>query len=114
VAQDIDILKWAEKGSQLGLSLSPADCPGAKVDYRSAKAESLHLKYRGFSRKLVVRIGYRRFWQHQPQAEIYSWLNQELQLDISERTVVNGMPSFGVAVPSSPPNIVIQLLKDLR
>jgi hypothetical protein len=52
------------------------------------------LKYRGFSRELIVRIGYRRFWQHQPQAEIYTWLSQDLHLDISERTVVNLMIDF--------------------
>lgn len=70
------------------------DCPGAKVDYRSAKAEGLHLKYRGFSRELIVRIGYRRFWQHQPQAEIYTWLSQDLQLPISARSVVNLILDF--------------------
>lgn len=71
-----------------------SNCPGANVDYRSAKAEGLHLKYRGFSRELIVRIGYRRFWQHQPQAEIYTWLSQELQLTISARSVVNLMLDF--------------------
>jgi hypothetical protein len=70
------------------------DCPGASVDYHSAQAERLHLKHRSFSRELIVRIGYRRFWQHQPQAEIYTWLSQELHLDICERTVVNLMLDF--------------------
>lgn len=70
------------------------DCPGASIDYHSAQAERLHLKHRSFSRELIVRIGYRRFWQHQPQAEIYSWLSQELHLDICERTVVNLMLDF--------------------
>jgi hypothetical protein len=69
-------------------------CPGANVDYRSVKAEGLHLKYRGFSRELIVRIGYRRFWQHQPQAEIYSWLSQDLHLTISARSVANLMLDF--------------------
>ena len=53
------VVSWAYRCPQ-------NDCPGAKVDYRSAKAESLHLKHRRFSRELIVRIGYRRFWQHQP------------------------------------------------
>jgi DNA-binding transcriptional ArsR family regulator len=52
------------------------------------------LKHRSFSRELIVRIGYRRFWQHQPQGEIYTWLSQELHLDICERTVVNLMLDF--------------------
>lgn len=81
------VVSWAYRCPQ-------ADCPGSKVDYRSVKAESLHLKYRGFSRELIIRIGYRRFWQHQTQAEIYTWLSQELRLDISERTVVNLMLDF--------------------
>jgi DNA-binding transcriptional ArsR family regulator len=70
------------------------NCRGVNVDYRSAQAEGLHLKYRGFSRELIVHIGYRRFWQHQPQAEIYNWLSQDLHLTISARSVVNLMLDF--------------------
>jgi len=89
------------------------DCLGAKVDYRSAQAESLHLKYRGFSRELIVRIGYRRFWQHQSQAEIYQWLSQELHLDISERTVVNLMIDFLALLRAGQPAKIRHHLKPL-
>lgn len=100
------VVSWAYRCPQ-------ADCPGAKVDYRSAKAESLHLKYRGFSRELIVRIGYRRFWQHQPQAEIYTWLSQELHLDISERTVVNLMLDFLALLRAGQPAKIRGHLKQL-
>ena len=89
------------------------DCPGAKVDYRSAKAESLHLKHRSFSRDLIVRIGYRRFWQHQSQTEIYTWLNQDLQLTISARSVVNLMIDFLALLRAGQPAKIRRQLKQL-
>jgi hypothetical protein len=100
------VVSWAYRCPQ-------ADCPGAKTDYRSTKAESLQLKYRSFSRELIVRIGYRRFWQHQPQAEIYSWLSQELHLDISERTVVNLMLDFLALLRAGQPAKIRHHLKQL-
>jgi hypothetical protein len=100
------VVSWAYRCPQ-------ANCPGAKTDYRSAKAESLHLKYRGFSRELIVQIGYRRFWQHQPQAEIHSWLSQDLQLDISERTVVNLMLDFLALLRAGQPAKIRGYLKQL-
>jgi hypothetical protein len=81
------VVSWAYRCSR-------GDCLGASIDYHSAQAERLHLKHRRFSRELIVRIGYRRFWQHQPQAEIYSWLSQDLHLTISARSVVNLMLDF--------------------
>jgi len=90
-----------------------SDCVGATVDYRSAKAESLHLKYRGFSRELIVRIGYRRFWQHQSQAEIYTWLSQELHLNICARTVVNLMIDFLALLRAGQPAKIRHHLKQL-
>jgi hypothetical protein len=71
------------------------------------------LKHRSFSRELIVRIGYRRFWQHQPQAEIYSWVSQELHLDISERTVVNLMLDFLALLRAGQPAKIRQKLKPL-
>jgi hypothetical protein len=47
----------------------------------------VHLKYRRFSRELVVRIGYQHFWQHQTMYEIHDWLSNDLQVSISEREV---------------------------
>jgi hypothetical protein len=36
---------------------------------------------------LVVRVGYRHFWQHQTMYEIHDWLTNDLHLSISEREV---------------------------
>jgi hypothetical protein len=71
------------------------------------------LKHRSFSRELIVRIGYRRFWQHQPQAEIYSWLSQELHLELCERTVVNLMLDFLALLRAGQPAKIRQKLKSL-
>ena len=100
------VVSWAYRCPQ-------SDCLGAKADYRSAKAESLHLKYRGFSRELIIRIGYRRFWQHQSQAEIYTWLSQDLHLDISERSVVNLMIDFLALLRAGQPAKIRRQLKPL-
>lgn len=70
------------------------DCLGAKRVYRSTKAEKLHLRQRRFSRELVVRIGYQRFWQHQTMYEIHDWLTQALHLGICEREVANLIVDF--------------------
>ncbi|MBU2611239.1 MAG: hypothetical protein KJ606_09895 [Chloroflexi bacterium] len=70
------------------------NCAGADERFTSRKAESLHLKYRRFSRELVVKIGYRRFWHHQTMYEIYDWLNQDLQIAISDREVMHLIADF--------------------
>jgi len=62
-------------------------CPGSKDVFKSLKAEAVQLKYRRFSRELVVRIGYQHFWQHQTMYEIHDWLTNDLHLGISEREV---------------------------
>jgi hypothetical protein len=54
----------------------------------------LHLKYRRFSRELVVQIGYRRFWQHQTMYEIYDWLKHDLKIAISDREVMHLIADF--------------------
>lgn len=71
-----------------------ANCPGAHERFTSRQAETLHLKYRRFSRELVVKIGYRRFWHHQTMYEIYDWLHQDLQLVISAREVMHLIADF--------------------
>lgn len=73
---------------------SGADCPEAKQIYRSAQAEKLHLRQRRFSRELIVRIGYQRFWHHQTMYEIHDWLTQDLDLTICEREVGNLIIDF--------------------
>ena len=79
------VTSWAYRCPQ-------ADCPGDFSDvYRSAVAERLHLRQLRFSRELVVRVGYRRFWQHHTLHELHVWLTQELQLVICRREVANRM-----------------------
>lgn len=62
-------------------------CPGSTAVFKSLRAEAVHLKYRRFSRELVVRIGYQHFWQRQTMYEIYDWLTTDLHLGISAREV---------------------------
>ena len=91
------VTSWAYRCPQ-------ADCPGTSHVYRSAVAEKLHLRQRRFSRELVVRVGYRRFWQHHTLDELHAWLTQELQLVICRREVANLMLDFlallGAAQPA--------------
>jgi hypothetical protein len=53
---------------------------------------------------LIVRIGYRHFWQHQTMYEIHEWLTQDLQVAICERQVANLLADFlallGAAQPA--------------
>lgn len=70
------------------------NCPGANERFISQKAERLHLKHRRFSRELVVKVGYRRFWQHQTMYEIYEWLTQGLKITISDREVMHLIGDF--------------------
>jgi len=91
------VTSWAYRCPQ-------ADCPGTSRVYRSAVAEKLHLRQRRFSRELVVRVGYRRFWQHDTLDELHAWLTQELQLVICRREVANLLLDFlallGAAQPA--------------
>src|SRR5512147_1607695 len=70
------------------------ECPGSKQRFVSQEAERLHLCYRHFSRELVVKVGYRRFWLHQTMYEIYDWLHQDLKIAISEREILNLIGDF--------------------
>jgi len=79
------------------------DCPGAQEAHRSLQAEKLHLRQRRFSRELVVRIGYQRFWQHQTMYEIHGWLTQDLHLVICEREVVNLIVDFLALLSAAQP-----------
>lgn len=70
------------------------ECEGVDRLYTSMAAERLHLKHRRYSRELVVKVGYHRFWQHQTMYEIHEWLTQDLQLAISKRQVLNLIADF--------------------
>lgn len=91
-----------------------ADCPGSGETYRSLKAETLHLKYRRFSRELVVWVGYRRFWQHQTRREIHRGLTQDLPLNISEREVTNLLLDFLALLRAAQPAQIRRKLKGLQ
>jgi hypothetical protein len=74
----------------------------------------VHLKYRRFSRELVVRIGYQRFWHHQTREEIHAWLTQDLKLRISEREVGNLIVDFLALLCAAQPAKIRIKLSDLK
>lgn len=71
-----------------------AQCETADQSYNSATAETLHLKHRRYSRELLIKVGYRRFWHHQTMYQLHDWLSQELHLKISQRQVLNLIGDF--------------------
>jgi len=88
-------------------------CAGVDQVHCSAEAESVHLKYRRYSRELVVHVGYRRFWQHQTMYEIHEWLTQDLGLSISDRQVLNVIGDFLALLRAAQPAKVRERLKAL-
>lgn len=90
-----------------------ANCPGADKSFTSRKAETLHLKYRRFSRELVVKVGYRRFWQHQTMYEIYDWLSQDLKIAISDREVMHLIADFLALLKAAQGKNIRRKLKSL-
>ena len=80
-----------------------AGCPNATKDFRSTKAEKLHLRQHRFSRELIIRIGYLHFWQHQTMYEIHDWLTQDLQIQICERQVANLFQDFLALLSAAQP-----------
>jgi len=69
-------------------------CRHSKETYSSVEAERVHLKNRRYSRELIIKIGYRRFWYHQTIDELHEWLTQELSVAISQRQVSNVLGDF--------------------
>lgn len=101
-----DVASWAYR-------CPDPTCAGADQIYCSAEAESVHLKYRRYSREVVVHIGYRRFWQHQTMYEIHEWLTQDLELRISKRQVLNVIGDFLALLRAAQPAKVRERLKGL-
>lgn len=97
-----------------GYGCARKDCPGAKTIYRSVEAEKLHLKQRRFSRELIVRIGFRHFWQHQTMYEIHDWLTQNLHLRMCEREVANLLVDFLTLLAAAQPRRIRQKLRSLK
>jgi hypothetical protein len=88
-------------------------CAGPTEDHFSLEAESLHLKYRRYSREVVIHAGYRRFWLHQTTYEVHDWLTQDLKLAISERQVLNLVADFLALLRAAQPAKVCQKLQGL-
>jgi hypothetical protein len=82
--------------------------------YISTQAETIHLKFRRYSRELTVKIGYRRFWKHQTMYEIFDWLTQDLLLDVSKRQVLNLIGDFLALLRAAQPPKIRQRLKPLQ
>src|SRR6266545_2542957 len=101
------VVSWAYRCSQ-------ANCPEAQKDFRSQKAETVHLKYRRFSRELVVRICFRHFWQHQTMYEIHDWLTQDLHLPICEREVANLLVDFLALLSAAQPAKIRRQVRTLK
>ena len=86
--------KGQEKITSWAYHCANPGCLGRKQFFVSQEAESLHLWHRRYSRELVVKIGYRRFWLHQTMYELFEWLTQDLKLAISEREILNITADF--------------------
>ncbi len=97
-----------------GYRCARQDCPGAKTICRSVEAEKLHLKQRRFSRELIVRIGFRHFWQHHTMYEIHDWLTQDLHLRMCEREVANLLVDFLALLRAAQPRHIRQKLRNLK
>jgi len=76
--------------------------------------EKLHLRKRRFSRELIVRVGYARFWQHQTMYEIHDWLTQDLRLEICKREVANLLVDFLALLSAAQPAKIRQKLRTLK
>ena len=101
-----DVVSW-------GYHCPDPTCAGACKIHRSTEAETLHLKYRRYSREVVVNVGYRRFWQHQTMYEIHEWLTHDLGLRISDRQVLNVIGDFLALLRAAQPAKVRERLKGL-
>ena len=89
------IYSWGvEWTTSWGYKCGDEKCVGHKEIYRSQAAERLHLKHRRYSRELIIKIGYRRFWEHRTIYEIHDWLRQKLKVVISAQQVLNLIGDF--------------------
>lgn len=91
-----------------------ANCEKAGQNYISATAETLHLKHRRYSRELLVKVGYRRFWQPQTMYQLHDWLSQELHLNICQRQVLNLIGDFLALLRAAQPAKVRLKLSELK
>lgn len=89
------IYSWGiELTTSWGYKCGDEECLGHQKTYTSQAAEQLHLKHRQYSRELIIKIGYRRFWEHRTIYELHDWLTQSLKVPITERQVLNLIGDF--------------------
>ena len=69
-------------------------CVSGQVRYSSQEAERLHLKYRRYSREVIIKLGYRRFWHYQTIYELHEWFTERLGLAITPRQISNVLGDF--------------------
>ena len=89
------IYSWGvELTTSWGYKCGDEKCLGHQKTYTSQAAEQLHLKHRQYSRELIIKIGYHRFWEHRTIYELHDWLTQSLKVPITERQVLNLIGDF--------------------
>lgn len=89
------IFSWGvEWTTSWGYKCGDEACLGRKEVYSSQLAERVHLKHRRYSRELIVKIGYRRFWEHRTIYELHDWLTQSLKVSITPRQVLQLIGDF--------------------
>lgn len=69
-------------------------CITRQVQYSSQEAERLHLRYRRYSREVIIKLGYRRFWHYQTIYELHEWFTEGLGLAITPRQISNVLGDF--------------------
>ena len=86
--------KGIELTTSWGYKCEAESCAGHQEIYKSQTAERLHLKHRRYSRELIIRIGYRRFWEHRTIYELHDWLTQGLKVPITVQQVLQLIGDF--------------------
>ena len=89
------IFSWGmEWTTSWGYRCGDEKCAGQKETYTSQEADKLHLKHRRYSRELIIKIGYRRFWEHRTIYELHDWLTQSLRVPITVQQVLQVIGDF--------------------
>ena len=102
-----NVVSWAYRCRQ-------TECDGSEKLFSSQIAERLHLRHRRFSRELIIKIGYRRFWHYQTMYELYDWLSQDLQVVISDREVCHLIADFLALLKAGQATRIRQKLAPLK
>lgn len=109
------IYSWGiELTTSWGYKCGDEECLGHEKTYRSQAAEQLHLKHRQYSRELIIKIGYRRFWEHRTIYELHDWLTQSMKVPITERQVLNLIGDFLALLRAGQAEKIHNKLKGLK